>query len=611
MKKLNKILSVLCVIAFAAGMLPVFAARVFAADYQTGDVITMGSYPQTHVTDEDLIAELEAAADETEWQPMGYTASADDEYAFFKDVETESGRYRAIRFTRYNNSSSQPRYGYNVNTVYWFSFEPIEWTVLDPESGLLIANRVLDTQPICNTVYNTQYSDPDNLYYLNNYAHGSIRSWLNGLFLNSAFSEDETDILILREQDNSLSGMNEAYLAFEFENTSDLVFLLSYFEAGEDEYFPDDSSRIRYGSDYARALGLENYSNQVSESDPEPDFWFLRSPGSGYKVQGYISPSGTLSAGVDSMSFDVGICPAVYVDLDAYDLLKASGDPVQSPYDGLSFSYESRILSVSGEGTVPSNDNPETAPFADYAGECKVVIINDGVSNISQNAFSGMDGVDMLILNGAVSLDENAFSSNEELAVVICAGQTHFEETSLPEDVKIYEPESAPHTGTLGSGCAVYPYSFSDGTLYIKGSAQMTIYELLDIMAVMCEYYDDVRFVHFDSYTSVDVPFYVYDTSQGTYVTAENNTINGVSFSVKISGEYDWESISFNEFCSLAGENELGMFRLVSDTTTGEQVQENTFQIFFENVQSFMKKVLKWIVGLLNKMFNILSKMKA
>ena len=592
-----------------------FGASAGAAEHRRGEVIEFGEYPQARVTDEALTAALEIAAEDAQWQPQGYTASADTEYSFFKDVELDGVMYRAIRFTRYYGGA-QARYGYQTDTVYWFRFEPIRWTVLDPESGLLIASEILDVQPISNVVYDAQYADPDRHYYLNNYAHGSIRGWLNGAFTDAAFSEAEAETIVLREQDNSLSDMDGTYAQYACENTSDNVFLLSYAEVGNETWFPDDASRIRVGTAYARSLGLQNYHDVDPEYYPDNDFWFLRSPGLRATTQGYVHAQGSLYSDMDSYSFDVGVCPAVYIDLEAYDRLN---EPSASPYDGLTFSFEDGILTVSGSGAVPTAENAAETPFASYAGECAVLMIEDGIEAVRADAFPGLDGLEMLILRGQVELEENAFAQNENIRTVICADSVRFSETSFAPDaaITVYEPKALPHSGELPSNCAVLPYSFTEGTLYIEGAAQMDTYGLLDLMAVMCGYYSGVGYVRFDSYTSLDAPFYVYDKSVKEYVPAENNTLTGVRFSVKVPAGQDWDTVSFNEFCDLAASGGISTFRLVADLEIGEDpgedpgegpsegdVQENVFQI----VERAVKKVLRWITTLLNKLFGVFSK---
>ena len=243
MKTVKKCACLLLTVLLLYAGLPRFALPAGAAAYQRGDIVAFGRYPQAPVTDEALLAALEATDPAPTWQPIGYSADAASEYAFYRDVDYEGETYRAIYFTQ-ANSNAQARYGYAANTVYWFRFTPIEWTVLDPDAGLLIANAILDTRPFANTVYNRQYADEENRYYLNNYAHSSIRAWLNGAFTGAAFSAEEAAVLVPREQDNSVSEMEAAISRYACENTNDPVFLLSYAEASNADWFPTDADRV-------------------------------------------------------------------------------------------------------------------------------------------------------------------------------------------------------------------------------------------------------------------------------------------------------------------------------------------------------------------------------
>ena len=219
----------------------------------------------------------------------------------------------------------------------------------------------------------------------------------------------------------------------------------------------------------------------------------------------------------------------------------------------------------------------------------------------------------MVILNGSIRLEDGAFSANEALSTVICATavQTASGAFSAETDIVLYEPKAAPHNGDLPENVNVIPYSFADDTLTFDGSVAMDTYGLLDLMAVMCNYYAPIRYISFLSYTSLDVPFYVFNKTEDAYVQAENNTLEGVRFSVKVSGEEDWETITFNEFCTLADTHEISRFRLVADIETGEEVQEHDYEIKEEQtIVVIIKRVLKWITTLLNKLFSVFSKMK-
>ncbi|MCD7755147.1 MAG: sel1 repeat family protein [Firmicutes bacterium] len=120
---------------------------------------------------------------------------------------------------------------------------PIEWFVLERkgDSLLLFSREALEVKPYHNTLTKIQWADCD------------LRKWLNGEFLNSAFSDEEKRMIQLTQLDNS---RNRKYHTVGGANTEDRVFLLSVPEAvhylccegaklektsgGDRAYFSDD-----------------------------------------------------------------------------------------------------------------------------------------------------------------------------------------------------------------------------------------------------------------------------------------------------------------------------------------------------------------------------------
>ena len=128
--------------------------------------------------------------------------------------------------------------------------EDIEWIVLARESDrvLVISRYALDCQP-----YNSFITSPDR------WEICGLRTWLNGTFLNTAFSMSERimiPVVTISDKDTS-------------EKTSDKVFLLSISEAKE--YFDSDTARRCQGTAYCYAQGAKEYSNGYCN-------WWLRTP---------------------------------------------------------------------------------------------------------------------------------------------------------------------------------------------------------------------------------------------------------------------------------------------------------------------------------------------
>ena len=162
----------------------------------------------------------------------------------------------------------------------YYKVEPIVWRVLtedykDPYgnstgNALLLAERILTG--------GIKWADSSN-----NYMQSYIRQWLNGDFLQTAFTESAQGLIELTSVDNSdvsIFGTGEITQEYPYAygNTTDKIFLLSQQEATNSEYgfgaySEEDSARIRVTTDYAKATG--------AEQDSTPGYggwWWLRSP---------------------------------------------------------------------------------------------------------------------------------------------------------------------------------------------------------------------------------------------------------------------------------------------------------------------------------------------
>lgn len=177
--------------------------------------------------------------------------------------------------------------------------EEIEWLVLDVKDGvsLLVSRYALDTLP-----YNTDFTDIT-------WENSSLRAWLNGDFMNAAFSDKEKSAILTAEVDNSPAQGNSEYEAVESNNTQDTVFLLSYAEAWQ--YFTKDASRICTPTAYAVSRGA-----WISPDDAKTCAWWLRSPGSNGSCAMRVSGDGTgRSAFVDYK--DPAVRPVIRIDLNS------------------------------------------------------------------------------------------------------------------------------------------------------------------------------------------------------------------------------------------------------------------------------------------------------
>lgn len=173
--------------------------------------------------------------------------------------------------------------------------EAIEWLVLDVQGGrtLLISRYALDCQ-----VYNRRYTSVS-------WNDCSLRAWLNGPFMNNAFSAEEQSAILTTSVDN---GSSQGYYSTgSGVNTQDKLFLLSYQEAWK--YFKNSEARKCKPTVYAIA------QNAWASSDGYC-WWWLRSPGLSGSTACLVNYYGARFDYRVDQNFD-GVRPAMWVDLSS------------------------------------------------------------------------------------------------------------------------------------------------------------------------------------------------------------------------------------------------------------------------------------------------------
>ena len=190
--------------------------------------------------------------------------------------------------------------------------EPIEWLVLDyylaDNRVLLLSRYGLDTQP-----YNSEYKSIT-------WEECSLRTWLNGTFLNKAFTAQEQTGILLTNVDNSYSQGYYKWRAGGDINTQDKVFLLSYAEANK---YLNVTNRDRNNTKsrvaptaYAAKQGTYTHSSNKTADGVASGWWWLRNPGGTQYTAARVSNDGSLDYfSVNGTSNCVR--PALWINLEA------------------------------------------------------------------------------------------------------------------------------------------------------------------------------------------------------------------------------------------------------------------------------------------------------
>ncbi|MBR5113500.1 MAG: hypothetical protein IK097_08780 [Clostridia bacterium] len=276
--------------------------------FHTGDPVTFGMYPRSRVTDAGIISALNETVEVAPKKNLSvlehrfyYDA---DYYTDYADMILGGNRYRAkVLYTDLITESTSPNtqpkeykdYDYHYTEdgfdkyVYYYLFEPLTWRILNPETGLMVCDEIVDSIVYQNTHiksdendYYAEYAwaDEEHTHYATDYTVSNMRDFLNGDFYDAAFTDEQKAKIKTVELDNrtqmTVNGIT-GYEQYDWESTSDKVFLLSPCDVLNPDYGfdPDpmakDPQRVLYGNDYSG----------YPEGDSLDNWWPLRAGGDG------------------------------------------------------------------------------------------------------------------------------------------------------------------------------------------------------------------------------------------------------------------------------------------------------------------------------------------
>lgn len=189
---------------------------------------------------------------------------------------------------------------------------PIEWIVLDHDEennkALLLSRYGLDAKP-----YNKAYIDIT-------WEKCSLRTWLNGEFLNNAFSSEEQSAILLTAIDNSST---QGYNKLKVNGGSDIqdqIFLLSYSEANKYlDFTPYDSNNLKSRAaptDYAIARGAYTSDCDYTEEGKAAGCWWLLSFECDQNDAYYVNSDGSLHYGIVFEGEKI-VRPAFWLNLES------------------------------------------------------------------------------------------------------------------------------------------------------------------------------------------------------------------------------------------------------------------------------------------------------
>ena len=340
----------------------------------TWDCVWFGSYPQAEVVDsvEDYIAiksEVLQDGDIIEDSSLYNKLKSCEQWDENGDVVINGERYHRIKQSDATNgftdaAESGSRYIWSDDISYhYFKYEPIKWRILKVDSNqmFLLADIVLDCQ--C-------YLSHDDSGSSGIWKDSLLRTWLNSVFINNAFTENEKAAVMdteLENLPNSKYGKNDQHGKYY---TTDQVFALSESEVSGESAKPygfvssydiiDEARQCQKSSTYAKANGTSyNYYAKTQITS-----WLLRTMGWGRFEVMTVYPSGGLYHDGSDCWDSHNIRPALNLDITSGQWSEAG--------------------TVCSDGTVnevaapnkpstdePSPDEPE-GDKSDYIGEANI-----------------------------------------------------------------------------------------------------------------------------------------------------------------------------------------------------------------------------------------------
>lgn len=234
------------------------------------NVIIYGMYPNSHVTNQLLIDTLSSL------HPCEYNGYYyyNHEYYTNQVAEYPSDISESAKptFHAYFADGEEMIEG----SLYWFKVEPIRWKVIFTTNSqyTLLCEKLIDLQ-MYHTSADFRYID-EKLIYPNNYEYSNIRNWMNGLFLDTAFTFNSLEI-INTLVDNSASTTSRDDNMYVCSDTEDKIFALSYSDFYDSKYGLNGatSNRKAVVTDYCLAHGAKTQFEQYGDNY---SFYWTRSP---------------------------------------------------------------------------------------------------------------------------------------------------------------------------------------------------------------------------------------------------------------------------------------------------------------------------------------------
>lgn len=259
--------------------------------------------------------------------------------------------------------------------------EPIKWRILSIEGNeaFLSADKNLDVLK-----YNEIYQNVT-------WETCSVREWLNTEFIESAFSSDEQEAIVVSTVENPA---NPDYGTEGGNTTYDKVFLLSVEEVCDTAYgFSEnlrdmDSARLRANTAYVANKETYTFDEGMNNA------WWLRTPGYySYYTTTVQSYGGIFIFGCYANNSGYAVCPALRIDLSDTSLWSYAGRVIDGKEEETTTEETTTVEETSTEEpTMEEVTTEESTSFEEITTE-QLATTESATENITEEDVTTNNGI--------------------------------------------------------------------------------------------------------------------------------------------------------------------------------------------------------------------------
>ncbi|MCM1544079.1 MAG: leucine-rich repeat domain-containing protein [Ruminococcus sp.] len=278
-------------------------------------------------------------------------------------------------------------------------------------------------------------------------------------------------------------------------------------------------------------------------------------------------------------------------------------------YKNIRFEDQNDILTISGSGTMPTSTENTWHYWDRNKADITTLIIDNSISSIGSYSFKDFASLTTVIIDtDSITIDSNSFVNCPNLKNVIIFGNSNLEITpfvSCSENIQLFENTEYTHTtASTNQNVNIIPFQYDGSALTFTKAAKFSSYEFFDSMAAFSLRYENIEKIKFTELAFENMPIYYVPTGGASLKQIEDNTLKNGEVYPSLNGD---DPISFNELIIGMSDGSITHFYLITSDENHSNILDTEIKIS-DTIREVIARAIRWVVTLLNKLFNIVSK---